>query len=124
MQNLNSKFKTNLSQRCFSFGLQVISLTDNLLQKRSAWVISDQLIRSATSIGANIIEARASSSRLEFKKYYEIALKSANETKYWLEMLREAKLANKEAIELLLTELQELSNMLGASVIKLKQKVL
>lgn len=76
-------------------------LTDNLPSKRSAWVITDQLnqlIRSATSVGANLFEARASSSRLEFKKFYEIALKSANETKYWLCMLRDAKLSSETII--------------------------
>lgn len=82
MQKL--KFKTDLRERCYNFGLQIIFLVDKLPNKRSAWIIEDQIIRSATSIGANLIEARASSSRLEYKKFYEIALKSANETKYWL----------------------------------------
>jgi four helix bundle protein len=97
-------------------------LTDNLPQKRSAWVISDQLIRAATSIGANIVEARASSSRLEFKKFYEIALKSANETKYWLCLLRDGGIVLPEKINPLLQEVVELSNMLGMSVLRLKGK--
>jgi len=88
-QNYNSKFKSDLRQRCYQLSLQVINLTNYLPNKRSTWVISDQLIRSATSIGANLIEARASSSRLEFKKFYEISLKSANETKYWLSLLKD-----------------------------------
>ena len=82
MQNYSSKFKSDLKERCYQFSLQIIALTDSLPNKRSAWIITDQLIRSATSIGANLIEARASSSRLEFKKFYEISLKSANESKY------------------------------------------
>ncbi|OGY38986.1 MAG: hypothetical protein A2391_03115 [Candidatus Brennerbacteria bacterium RIFOXYB1_FULL_41_13] len=82
MQNLSSKPKSDLKQRCFNFGLRVIGLVDTLPNKRSFWIISDQLLRSATSIGANLVEARASSSRLEFKKFYEISLKSANETVY------------------------------------------
>ena len=123
MQNYNSKFKSDLKQRCFKFSLNIIGLTDTLPNKRSAWVIADQLIRSATSIGANLVEARASSSRLEFKKFYEIALKSANETIYWLELLRDSKLSNTEKVEPLLIEVREVSNMLGAGVIKLKQKI-
>jgi four helix bundle protein len=59
-------------------------------------------MRSAMSIGANLIKARALSSRLEFKKFYEIALKSANETKYWLGLLRDAKMADRERIDKLL----------------------
>lgn len=122
MQNYNSKFKSNLRERCFEFSLNILALVDTLPNKRSAWVIADQLIRSATSIGANLIEARASSSRLEFKKFYEIALKSANETIYWLELLKEAKLANTQKLDLLLDEVRQIANMLGAGVIKLKSR--
>jgi len=122
MQNYNSKFKSDLKQRCFNFSLSIIALLDTLPNKRSAWVIADQLVRSATSIGANLIEARASSSRLEFKKFYEIALKSGNETIYWLELLRDTTLAEQNKVNILLQEVTEISNMLGAGVIKLKTK--
>ena len=57
--------------------------------ERIYWIISDQLLRSATSIGANIIEAKAASSKKDFIRFYEISLKSANETKYWLCLLRD-----------------------------------
>lgn len=82
MQKENSKFKSDLRERCYVLSLSVIKLTDTLPNKRSAWVISDQLIRSACSIGANLVEAKAASSRLEFKKFYEISLKSSHETLY------------------------------------------
>lgn len=122
MQNYNLKFKSDLRKRCYEFALKIIELTNSLPNKRSAWVIADQLIRSATSIGANLIEARASSSRLEFKKFYEIALKSANETQYWLELLLGAGLTDKAAIDPLLKEALELGNMIAAGVIKLKSR--
>lgn len=122
MQKYNPKFKTDLKQRCFALSLATIKLADTLPQKRSSWVIADQLIRAACSIGANLTEARASSSRLEFKKFYEIALKSANETIYWLELLRDAQLQSPNEVNPLLEEVTEICKMLGASVIKLKQK--
>ena len=122
MQKSNPKFKSDLKLRCYKFGIEVINLTNSLPNKRSAWVISDQIIRSSTSIGANLVEAGASSSRLEFKKFHEIALKSANETKYWLCMLRDTKMVRKEIVEKLLAEVLELANMIAAGVIKLKQK--
>jgi four helix bundle protein len=122
MQNDNSKFKSDIRTRCFNFSLNVINVCDLLPNKRSAWVISDQLIRSSTSIGANLIEGRASSSRLEFKKFYEIALKSANETVYWLELSREAKLLGKISVEPLIKEAKELCSMIAAGVIKLKER--
>ncbi|MCM8820727.1 MAG: four helix bundle protein [Candidatus Omnitrophica bacterium] len=116
----NSKIELKL--RCYKFSLQVIALVDTLPNKRSIRVIIDQLIRAATSIGANLIEARASSSRLEFKRFYEIALKSANETKYWLGLLKDSGLGDKNKIDELLKETNEISNMLAAGVIKLKKK--
>lgn len=122
MQNCNSKPKTDLKIRSYKFSLAIINLTNDLPNKRSAWVIQDQLIRSATSIGANLVEARASSSRLEFKKFFEISLKSANETKYWLCLLRDANLSDKDKIEKLLDEVAQLANMIAKSVMKLKKR--
>ena len=123
MQNYNLKFKTNLKDRCFKLSLEVISLADELPRKRSAWVISDQVIRSVCSIGANLSEAKSSSSRLEFKKFNEIALKSANESRYWLELLRESKIAKEKQIEPLLIELDEISKMIASGIIKLKKSL-
>lgn len=74
------------------------------------------------SIGANLIEGSAASSRLEYKKYYEIALKSANETKYWLCLLRDSGLGEKERTQALLDEATQLANMLAVGVMKLKRK--
>jgi four helix bundle protein len=123
MQNSNLKFKTDLLKRSYDFGLAVINLSDTLPQKRSAWVISDQVIRSATSIGANLAEGKSASSRLEFKKFYEIALKSANETKYWLHLLGDTHLADAEQIGILLEEVTEIASMLARGVITLKKKL-
>lgn len=122
MQNLNEKFKIDITQRCFRFSLDILDFCDNLPDKRSAQIIENQLIRSATSIGANIVEGKASSSRLEFKKYYEIALKSSNETKYWLALLREANLGSREKLNNLLKENIEIANILAKGVLSLKKK--
>jgi len=122
MQNFNEKFKTDLTGRCYTFSLGVIGLTNTLPNKRSAWVISDQVIRSATSIGANLVEGKAASSRLEFKKFNEISLKSANETKYWLSLLKDAELADRKETERLLNEVTEIAKMLASGIMKLKGK--
>jgi len=73
-------------------------------------------------IGVNLVEATASSSRLEYKKFFEISLKSANETKYWLGLLRDTNKCNREQVNILLKETVEISNMIGSAVIKLKSK--
>lgn len=122
MQNYNSKPKSDLKERCYRFSLRIIALADTLPNKRSAWIIMDQLIRAACSVGANLVEARSSSSRLEFKKFNEISLKSANETKYWLGLLRDSGLSTKDVINPLLAEVTEISNMLATGILKLKSK--
>lgn len=77
-------------------------------------------MRSATSVGANVIEAKNSSSRIEFKRYYEIALKSCNESKYWICLLRDAFDKDTDDLKIILKEADEISKILAASVIKLK----
>jgi four helix bundle protein len=123
-QNHNSNVKTNIKLRAYGFSLLVIKFMGNLPNKKTFWVIGDQLLRSATSIGANIVEAKSSSSKREFIKYYEIALKSANETKYWLCLLRDSDLegVDKTEVETMLSEAIEISNMLGSALLTLKGK--
>jgi four helix bundle protein len=120
MQNFNSKFKSDLKTRCYKFSLDLIAFMDTLPNKRSCWIMADQLLRCGMSIGANLVEASASSSRLELKKFHEISLKSANEAKYWLGLLRDSGLADKHKINDLLQELTEIANMIAAGVLKLK----
>ena len=114
--------KDQLKYRAYRFSIRIVKFVSILPNQRIYWVIADQLLRSATSIGANIIEAQAASSRKDFIKFYEIALKSTNETKYWLGILRDATEVNKEEINLLLEEAKELGNILGASLLTLKGK--
>lgn len=123
-QNHNSNVKSNIRLRAYQFSLLVIEFVGNFPNKRIFWVIEDQLLRSATSIGANVVEAKSSSSKREFVKYYEIALKSANETKYWLCLLRDSSLEgiNNVKVEEVLNEAIEISNMLGSTLLTMKGK--
>jgi len=123
MQNYNPKFKSDLSERCYRFSLGILTLSDSMSKKMSSRIMFNQLIRSATSIGANLIEAKSSSSRIEFKKYYQIALRSANETKYWLNLLSDSGSSDKNITTQLLNETDELARMLAAGVIKLKSSL-
>jgi len=114
--------KRELKYRAYQFSIKIVKFVSTLPNKKVFWVISDQLLRAATSIGANIIEAQAASSKRDFIRFYEIALKSANETKYWLGILRDATETDKEKVNLFLEEVSELANILGASLLTLKGK--
>lgn len=122
MQNENSKFKIEFNKRLVNFSLEIIKLCNEIRKDRNLWSIADQLIRSATSIGANIIEAKASSSKLDYLKFFQIALKSANETQYWLVLIRESSTYLKDKSEKLLKECVEISKIIGAGVITMKGK--
>jgi four helix bundle protein len=122
MQNDNSKFKMEFNKRLIRFSLDVIKVCREAQKDRGLWAIIDQLIRSATSIGANIIEAKSASSKLDYLKYFQIALKSANETKYWLILLRESSSSFKNQAETLLKETDEISKILGAGILTMKGK--
>jgi four helix bundle protein len=77
----------------------------------------DQLIRSATSVGANIVEGKAGSSKKDWKNFYVIALKSANETKYWLCLIRDTMETNKAKLDELLQEADEISKIIATIVV-------
>lgn len=110
------------NRRLIRFSLVVIKLCREVQKDRSLWTIADQLIRSSTSIGANVIEAKSSSSKLEYLKYFQIALKSANETKYWLILLQESSPNFKNQTDELLKEVVEIANIIGAGVLTMKGK--
>lgn len=114
--------QTDLRLRCRSFAVQVISMCSTMSEKPGTKSIVDQVIRSAASIGANIGEARGSGTRVEFARFFRIALKSANETVYWLELIQDLGLAPKSGLVPTLDEARQIAKMLGAAVLKLNTK--
>lgn len=120
MENDKEKFKIEFQKRLVRFTVEIVKMCNKLREKPNYWPICDQIIRSSSSIGANVIEARSSSSKRDFIKFFDIALKSANETEYWLlviESLEEIKELNE-----LKVECDELSKILASSLLKLKGK--
>jgi len=122
MQNQNVKFKIKLKDRAYQYSIRIIKFLDTLPKDTSSQVIAKQLLRSATSIGANIIEAQASSSKRDFTNFFNHSLKSANESLYWLGLLKDAKKINNPHLVYLLNETKELANILGSSILTLKGK--
>lgn len=121
-QNQVKRPKMEVRYRAFYLSLEIIKFLEILPQKHAIRIITDQLIRCATSIGANIVEAKASASKREFVNYFHIALKSANEAKYWLAMLRELLPEKKAEIEKFITEAEEIGKIIGSSILTMKGK--
>jgi len=120
MQNDKSKFKDEFKSRVYKFALDVIGFMEQLPMEQTSRIIGDQLLRSTTSIGANVIEAQAASSRKDYTNFFNYALKSANECKFWLGLLRDSGHGNKETVNKLLKETTEIANILATSVLTLK----
>ena len=85
-----------LHQRSFEFAVRVVKLARFLSQEKQDWVLARQVLRSGTSIGANIHESRFAQSKADFISKLSIALKEASETQYWLELLSATALLTKK----------------------------
>lgn len=115
--------KKDIKNRSYVFAINIIKLIDIISKNGLASeVIAKQLLRSATSIGANIIEAQAGSSKKDFTNFISHSLKSANETVFWLGILIDSGKTAGQNIELLKKEAIELANILGSSIITLRGK--
>jgi four helix bundle protein len=106
--------KLELLARTKTFGLRILNLVDHLPRTMSGRAIGSQLVRSGTSIGANYRAACRSRSRAEFAAKLGIVAEEADETVYWLEMLRDAKLIPEGKLSELLKEANELTAIFTA----------
>lgn len=85
--------KNIVQEKSFQFAIEIVKLYQNL-KKQKEFVISKQLLRSGTSIGANVEEAGAAQTKKDFITKMSIASKEARETRYWLKLLQQSKIVN------------------------------
>ena len=113
--------KSNIiREKTYQFALDVINLY-RTMQKQNEFVLSKQIVRSGTSIGANVEEASAAQSRKDFAAKMAISSKEARETNYWLRLLRDSKLCDKIDYSKLIKESEEIIKIL-TSIVKTSQK--
>jgi four helix bundle protein len=105
----------DLKQRTKQFSLRVIHLCESLPSKPSARVIGNQLLRCATSVGANYRAARRARSNADFVSKIGIVLEEADESVYWLELLKDSGLIVEDKLASLLQEAEELVAIFAAS---------
>lgn len=106
-----------MKRRIYNWILRLIRFIETLDKKDSvSRVIIDQLLRSGTSVGANYVEAVACGTKKGFAQMVEYALKSGNESKFWLAILRDTKRGNAQECQWLLKELIEITRIFGSSV--------
>ena len=107
--------KENIVMRkSLAFSVRIVNLTKYLQEEKKEFVIAKQVCKSGTSIGANIAEAQRAQSTADFVSKMKIALKEANETQYWLQLLFETKYLKEQEFVSLHDDLVEILKMLTA----------
>ena len=120
---MNSVSKESpLIAKSFAFAVHIVQLTKNLNIEKREFILSKQIVRSGTSIGANVEEANGAISNAEFKSTLSIAYKEARETNYWLKLLHTTEFINKVDYEKLNLECEEICKMLRASINTMNKK--
>ena len=112
----------DIANRTFNFAAEVLKLVKSFDNVPSSRVIAYQITKSATSIGANIEEAQAAESKADFIHKYNIALKEARETRYWLRLLKTTKIITEKRIDNFIQESGEIAKIIAQIIINAKKK--
>ncbi|HET9057747.1 MAG TPA: four helix bundle protein [Chitinophagaceae bacterium] len=105
-----------LKEKSYSFAIEIVKLSEKLVSERKEFILSKQLLRSGTAIGALIREAEFAQSKADFINKMSISLKEANETIYWLSLLKDTNYISVEIFDVLSKYCKEIIAMLVASV--------
>ena len=115
--------RNDVLEKCITFSVKINKLKKYLCEKQHEYNNADQIQRSGTSIGANYSEACDAESKADMVHKLGIALKEANETKYWIEVLHGSELINEKYYEELMTDVEELYRVLTASIKTAKSRL-
>jgi len=107
--------------KSFAFAIRIVKLYQFLIDEKREFIISKQLLRSGTSIGANVREAEHAESKADFIHKLSVALKEANETEYWLDLLKETNFLDTVEHKSISSEITEILKLLISIIKKSKQ---
>lgn len=111
-----------IADKAYLFAIEIVKIYKNLTGFKKEYVLSKQLLRSGTSIGANINEAVGAQSKRDFVHKLSIALKEARETLYWLRLLKDTEFIEQTDFENLYNNCNELIKILSSVILTVKQK--
>ncbi len=107
-------YENAIEDKSFEFPVRIVNLTKYLRRKENEYVLTKQLLRCGTSIGANVSEAQRAQSKADFYSKMSIALKETNEAHYWLRLLHRTEYINKAEYESMRYDAEELIRILVA----------
>ena len=114
MQNWGREMENVIETKSFDFAVRTVNLYKHLTDNKKEFVLSKQLLRSGTSIGANVTEAQKGQSKADFHAKMQIALKEASETSYWLRLLHRTDYLSETEFKSLMADINELLRLLTA----------
>lgn len=109
---MSQNIKGVLENKSFQFAIRIVNLYKYLVENHKVYVISKQVLKSGTSIGANISEAQYAQSKADFGTKMQISLKEASETRFWIQLLQATDYLSEDESESLLADCNDLINML------------
>lgn len=115
--------RNGIAAKSLAFAIRAVKLYKHLSEQKKEFVLSKQLLRSGTAVGALVREAEHAQSKADFLHKMNIALKEANETLYWLVLLKETDYISDEEFQSIYTDAEELVKMLASIVKTTKQKL-
>jgi four helix bundle protein len=111
-----NKYENNsVVKKSYSFALRIVKLY-KFLSENKEFILSKQLLKSGTSIGANVTEAQEAISKKEFRNKMSISLKEAVESRYWINLLKDSEYLSEKQAESLLIDLEEIIKLLSKIV--------
>jgi four helix bundle protein len=119
-----SEKKSVLKEKSFVFAVRVIKLYQHLSEQKREFVLSKQILRSGTSVGANVREAQNAESNADFTHKLAIAQKEMDETLYWLELLQATEYITEKECLSLKNDAEEILKMLKSAILTTKQKLI
>ena len=112
-----------MMEKSFAFALRIVKLYQHLSDRKKEFILSKQVLRSGTSIGANLEESRGAQSSPDFQAKISIAYKEARETSYWLRLLFASKYLTERQFNSLYADCEELIRILGSAQLTLRTKI-
>jgi len=120
---MESKSDNIVAKKSYAFALRIIKLYKFLVAEQKEFVLSKQILRSGTSIGANVKEAEHAQSKADFLHKMNIALKEANETEYWLMLLKDSGYIDEKSYNSIYPDIVEILKLLISIVKSTKKKL-
>ncbi|WP_164970296.1 four helix bundle protein [Halarcobacter ebronensis] len=116
MKNEKLKMKNILKDKSYHFAIRVVKLTKYLQEEKKEFILSNQILRSGTAIGALVAESEFAQSKPDFISKLHIALKEANETNYWIDLLKDSEYINDKMYKSIQPQIKELISILVTSI--------